>query len=254
MIPLCIGLICEGPTDVVAIKCLLGETLRRDGVEADFRELQPTPDRTRKNPEAGWGNVEAWLQERTLADRLEEHIFGGIFADDLATDNRCDILLLQIDGDNLDDQPFRTFNQNRYELELSSPSDPSERFDEIATVLSKWGMLDGGTDAERRLHLLAPAIENTETWCLAAFERQDDDIERMRKADQGVLVSAMIARIEGKDVNPAAMRVPKGVEQRITICKKLLKGNCPTRLLAQSSSFRRLHDSCVASARDAPTE
>ncbi|MFN7596494.1 MAG: hypothetical protein ACK5PT_07045, partial [Cereibacter sp.] len=133
-----------------------------------------------------------WLESNTLTSRLSAYLGKGLFASGLS-DKVCDVLIVQIDTDVLDEDDFKNFVLRRKGLAVASPRTPSDRFDEVRRVLLEFGGFNELMDAARASHVLAPAVENTETWCVSVRDPILTGIELLRKRE--ILVESRIPQV-----------------------------------------------------------
>ena len=92
-----VGIVAEGPTDVVILEEFLSERLKNTGVSAplEIRPLQPAVDATSGAFEdGGWTWVRAWC-----ANNPPEHRAVDLFQPLFEGDRPLDILIVQVDGD-----------------------------------------------------------------------------------------------------------------------------------------------------------
>ena len=80
-----------------------------------------------------------------------------------------DALLIQLDSDILGNRSFTIRVKNKYDLDVGTPNDAQERADEIRKVIESAARFDAMTEHDIKLHVIAPAVESTEAWCVAAF-------------------------------------------------------------------------------------
>jgi hypothetical protein len=132
-----IGVVCEGPTDFVAISSFLGESLRVRGLVVTFVDIQPELDASSLSSGGGWANALTWLEINALQSRLAAYLGKGLFDSGLS-DKVCDLLIVQVDTDVLDEDDFKNFVAKRKGLVVTSPISPSDRFDEVRRVLSEF--------------------------------------------------------------------------------------------------------------------
>ncbi|WP_173976881.1 hypothetical protein [Magnetospirillum sp. LM-5] len=174
-----IGIICEGPTDFVVIRAFVGASLTAEGVDAEIIDIQPEMDGKAAGAHAGWGNIEQWLLRNPPDRRVREFLRGGLFMHDLHA-KACDVMLIQMDADILDEPGFQTRMFHAHGMTVIPPAEPADRGAVVCNILARWARLDACSDADTRRHLLVPAVESTETWCLAAFRDHPDNVERLR--------------------------------------------------------------------------
>ena len=92
-----VGIVAEGPTDVVILEEFLSERLKSGGVSVplEIRPLQPAVDATSGTFEdGGWAWVRAWC-----ANNPPEHRAVDLFQPLFEGDRPLDILIVQVDGD-----------------------------------------------------------------------------------------------------------------------------------------------------------
>lgn len=209
-----VGVVCEGWTDFHAIKAFFGGALAAQGIQAAFEALAPSQDSTW--PDAGWGNVLRWLLENPSQRRVAEYFNVGLF------DNspRFDGLLIQMDADILGEIGFCAYVQGAFGHTAANPQNPAERAAAIATVLRLVAGNGNMTNADARRHVIAPAVESTETWCVAAFKAQPVAFERLR--DQALTDAFMIAleTSESRTPTPPYAHIDKQVERRKRFCER----------------------------------
>jgi hypothetical protein len=91
---LTLGLVAEGPHDIITLREILGAELSSLGIgQFQFRALQPTVDASGQYSDGGWTRVVGWAQEYS-GEALETY-FQPLFAGDPA----CDIIVVHLDGD-----------------------------------------------------------------------------------------------------------------------------------------------------------
>ena len=173
-----IGIVCEGPTDVHALVCFLHASLTSRGITPNFVRLQPIMDRT--NPtEGGWNMVMKWLQHNPPSSRTKTYFDDGLFGGGLSA-KTCDVMVFQMDADILPDSHFQDWIRRNLTRDVVNSDDPIERGKEIRTIIEIVG--EFGDLSPRHLdgHMVAPAVESTETWCIAAFRRTSSNPELLR--------------------------------------------------------------------------
>ena len=229
-----IGIVCEGETDVHAIVCFLGASLENRGVKATFVALQPEMDRT--SPSGGWGLVLKWLEKNPPRSRTKTFLGGGLFGHGLSA-KQCDLIVIQMDADNLSDDAFRNHMRNQYGVDVVDLGDPIERGNEVRSILETAGDFDELVKADRDRHVVAPAVESTETWCVAAFERQGQDPELLRSQDLCFAFMEALHRSENRPVREFA-QIDKSPNRRLRFCETHSAG--VDRLEGQCHHYREL--------------
>jgi hypothetical protein len=145
------------------------------GIEAVFIPIQPDMGRTL--PEGGWGNVEAWLKNNPPLIRVRQHFDGGMFG--IMSAQACDILLIQMDSDILDDPMFKTRMGKVYGFGIPEENDSGRRGALIVQILELWSKLDELTKVDKRRHVFAPAVE-VRGVCIAAYDVETPGTEKLR--------------------------------------------------------------------------
>lgn len=227
-----IGVVCEGQTDYIAISQFVGSSLAAVGIEADFLPIQPEMG---ASDDAGWTRVVFWLEQNPPASRFYKYFGNGLFHSSLSN-KRCDVILIQMDSDILDDECFSNF-MNKKSIAFNVPSDPVGRGAEIRRILLNFAQSDTMTDAERLRYIWAPAVEATETWCIAAFARMDVDPEILKVQDLWNEFGKCLAQSEGKLPNSQYGQPDKDQDRRRKYCEKHIGSKF---LEAQSFHFREI--------------
>lgn len=231
-----IGIICEGETDYFAIKNFLGAALLANGVDATFVDLQPIIDATQS--EGGWGNIHRWLTSNPPAARVRRYFGQGLFEDDLDA-KACDVFFVQMDCDHIADSSFVKFNLERYEYDLVERSSQIEVSDLAAEVLALWCGLIELNDGDKARHIIAPAEQSTESWCIGAFRRRDGIVDSLRDQELVVEFMNVIHESENRRSMPYTS-IDKNIERRQRYCEKHASGY--RFLLQNSPSFIRAFD------------
>ncbi|AYD01033.1 hypothetical protein [Neorhizobium sp. NCHU2750] len=237
-----IGVVCEGPTDFFAIKYFLGAVLRKEGREVDFIDLQPSMDAT--SPKAGWGNIERWLAANTPQSRSKRYFSGGIFADDLDA-KACDFIIVQMDCDHLEHEAFTVFNQEKYGINYGKLPDLDAQYNMVEKILGEWCGLSALTSADANRHVLTPAQQSTESWCIAAYSHLLTDPDLLEGQDLIDRFMTILHESEGR-LLPASgfSEVDKSIKRREKFCKKHA-ANCTT-YITRSNSFVRTVEKTIA--------
>lgn len=211
-----IGVVCEGVTDFIAIREFVGNFLEANGVEAVFSQIQPSPDNT---DDGGWTRVFFWLTENAPQSRISRYLSGGIFGADL-DEKSCDVLLIHMDTDILDDVCFQGHMRNQG-IGFTTPASAAERVEEVKRLLAVFSRLNELNDVDVKRHVFFPAAEATESWCVASFERLTYDPESLRGQDLWGAFGSCLLRSEGVTVLPAQFGSPdKQPHRRDRFCKK----------------------------------
>ncbi len=216
-----IGVICEGPTDFHAIKLFMEPALAAAEIEATIFDIHPEMDRT--GPEGGWAKVEAWLKRNPPPARVSRYFDGGMFG--TLSAKACDVLIIQMDADILDEPGFRTFMNRTYEFAVPDADDPEQRGAAIYEILTLWSAVNALTETDRRRHIFAPAVESTEAWCVAAYDRRHTEPERLRDRK---LVQAFMTVLEESENHPPKGNysiADKDVTRRERFCRRHAVGH-----------------------------
>lgn len=226
-----IGVICEGPTDYVAIESFFGAALADKNFDVTFVSLQPDMDATQSH--GGWTLVESWLSNNPPESRIHRYFGGGLFESDLDT-KQCDVFLIQIDSDILDDESFVQSVQTKFNIDASGIVGSVNRRKKIINILNSWCDLSkcSGGDIER--HIMCPAVESTEAWCIAAVTRHAD-IEGLSKTELIVPFMTAMHRSESREIPEEIIKIDKSTERRKRFCVANAAGH--GKLASQCQSF-----------------
>ena len=236
--PMRVGVVCEGPTDWHAIVCFLGTSLTARGIAPVFIDIQPETDRTNP-PEGGWGAVLNWLRNNPPESRVDAYFDRGLFGGRLSA-KRCDVMVFQMDADILSDRSFQHWVTGNLGYEVVDSGDPMQRGSEIRSIIEIAGdFVELSIRASQR-HIPAPAVESTETWCVAAFRVLCGDPEVLRGPDLCLEFMTALHRSENRPVQQFA-HIDKQPNRRRRYCEKHSAGF--ERLEAQCLHYRELVDS-----------
>ncbi|MBD8650623.1 hypothetical protein IFT66_05980 [Rhizobium sp. CFBP 13726] len=236
-----IGIVCEGPTDFYAIKYFAKTALSRRGVEADFFDLQPQMDATQAP--AGWTYIENWLRRMDPVARSKRYFGGGLFEDDLDK-SRCDLIIVQMDCDHLTADSFVNFVSHTYSLAQSSAMS-NYNFSEL--VLGSWCGLSQLTSADSQKYVLCPAEQSTESWCVAAFKREDIDPDTLSGSALVNKFMSTLHRSEGRAPTVVYAEIDKSIRRREKFCKRHAESCFPH--VEISTSFRMMIDKVASAAQ-----
>ena len=215
-----IGVVCEGPTDAHAICCFLGASLNSRGIDATFVGLQPEVDRT--CAPGGWGMVFEWLKQNPPRARTLAYFDGGLFGSGL-TAKQCDALLIQLDADNLSNESFRQRVRNSLGVAVREPTNPRDRGSAVRCIVELAGEFDELANAYRKLHVVAPSVESTETWCVGIFEQRDLDPELLQGESLCQEFMSVLHKSEKRPMQQFR-HVNKSSKRRLRFCDKHAKG------------------------------
>jgi hypothetical protein len=217
-----IGVVCEGPTDYPAIAFFFTHALQVRGIEAEFQLLYPELDQTR--PTGGWSNVLLWLQNNPPSSRIQRYFGGGLFGGALAVE-RLDAIIIHLDVDVLPDFSFINFVKSNYGYDASDSKNPADRAKQITDIISLSARIEEMTVADRNRHVPAPAVESTETWCVAAFTAQPQNLEVLRGASLTNSFMTALERSEGRVPQASYQNVDKNVQRRQRFCETHATGS-----------------------------
>lgn len=217
-----IGVICEGPTDYPAIVHFLGAALQAEGIKSSFRPLFPDMDNTR--PIGGWANVFSWLKKYPPEARIQRFFSGGLFGGDLKSE-LLDAIIIQLDADVLDDSSFKNYIEEHFNITLLKMSEPNDRADQIKVVLLSAARIREMANIDVERHILLPAVESTESWCVSAFSAQPIESNRL----SGIaLTNAFMKALEvseSKIPNETYKNCDKSSSRREKFCLKHKDGH-----------------------------
>ncbi|HHI69747.1 MAG TPA: hypothetical protein ENJ91_01995 [Rhodobacteraceae bacterium] len=233
-----IGVICEGQTDFIAIEKFLGAGLKRQDIDAVFIPIQPTPDNT---SDGGWTRVFYWLENNPPASRVAAYFGGGLFAGGISA-QKCDILIVQLDTDILGENSFESALRQKG-ITAQNPNTPVKRGQEIERILNKLCCIDNVTVVDQQKHVLAPTVEASETWCVAAFERMESNPEDLQGQALHDAFGSVLARSEGREVKMPYGKPNKQIQRRKVFCQKHANSRF---IQSQSHHFNQLLERVVA--------
>jgi hypothetical protein len=211
-----IGVVCEGPTDYPAITHFYSHALQERNITAQFQPLYPELDRTR--PQGGWANVLMWLRNNPPATRINRYFGGGLFGGALATEP-FDAIIIHLDADILPNDSFKKFVKENYAFEVLDTNDPTVRAKQISDLISISARLVEMSNSDAAKHVAAPAVESTETWCVAAFSMPPQNFEEIRGRN---LVNAFMRALEKSEGRTPLIdyeNIDKSHHRRIRFCK-----------------------------------
>lgn len=211
-----IGVVCEGPTDYPAIVQFFRHALLQRNITAEFRSLFPDMDKTR--PTGGWANVLLWLQNNPPNSRIQRYFGGGLFGGALAVE-QLDAILIHLDADILPSASFINFVQENYNFNVVDVDDPVGRGTQIIKIINLAARFDDMTNADRARHVPAPAVESTETWCVAAFTVPPAEFELLRGAQLTHSFMTALERSEGREPQDIYENIDKNLLRRRRFCE-----------------------------------
>ena len=228
-----VGIVCEGPTDRHAIASYVGQSLSNQGIsDVEFRDLTAYVDNTA--PSTGWAMVIRWLsQNPMIRTRYLRQLFAGSVNAPLV-----DALVIHLDVDNLSISSFRAHIYNRFQTTVQNPSGPQRRGSELRRVVEHVGKFSLLEKYDRDRHVLAVAVESTETWCVAAFRNQKTDPEQLTASSLRQAFMSALHKFEGRPTNTQFRKVSKDVRRRSKFCRFTAKH--ADRIEMQCSHYKKL--------------
>jgi hypothetical protein len=217
-----IGVVCEGPTDYPAIVQFFHHALLERSIEAKFCSLFPDMDKSR--PTAGWANVLLWLQNNPPSSRIQRYFGGGLFGGALAAE-QLDAILIHLDADILPDDSFINFVKNKYDFSVVDADDPVDRGSQITNIIDIAAGNDSMTNVDRAKHVAAPAVESTESWCVAAFTVPPTEFEKLRGAQLTHSFMTALERSEGREPQDIYKNIDKNLRRRERFCETHAAGS-----------------------------
>lgn len=156
-------------------------------------------------------------------------------------------MLFQLDSDILGEHSFSKYNLTNYKHTVKAPIEPAQRSQEIRTILSLAAQIAEMTVADVNRHVFAPAVESTETWCIAAFSAQANDFESL--TGQNLIDEFMSALeiTEGKAAAPPYAAINKAIKRREPFCNSLAGSS--QRIVASCESFRQAQNQLQSIAK-----
>ncbi len=186
-----VGIVAEGPTDVVLLEEYLSEWLKILGISIplEIRPLQPAVDATSGNFEdGGWTWVKAWCRNNP-SERRTIDLFQPLFEGD----RPLDVLLVQLDGDVVD-KYANPYPHISVPLNLDAPA----RGRIVEAVLEEWlwgGSQRRGHDPDASKHCLVATIQTSETWVVAGLDQSVQDPEELDSEAEMVRIAPRGLRI-----------------------------------------------------------
>jgi hypothetical protein len=230
-----IGVVCEGPTDFHAIEHFFKHALEGKNVTADFRALFPEMDKTR--PDGGWANVLLWLKNNPANSRVKKYFGSGLFAGTLSTEP-LDAIIIHLDTDILPNISFRNYVKQNYAYDVADADSPLSKAIQIKKVINLAAQFDVMTDADKTRHVPAPAVESTETWCVAAFTNTVINFEWLAGIQLTNSFMTALERSEGREPQANYADINKDRERRRRFCEKHKTGS--TRIVDGCSQFAEI--------------
>ena len=234
-----VGIVCEGPTDLYAIVYFLGASLTSRGIMPVFVRLQPEADRT--SP-AGWPQVAQWLKNNPPPSRTKTYFDGGLFDEELSA-KQCDVIVFHIDADILSHESFINWTEKNLKYSNIDDNNPIQRGNEVRSIIGMMADFDSLSEVDLERHFPAPAVESTETWCVACVRMLASDPERLRGSDLCDEFMTALHQSEGRPTQVFS-QINKSTGRRRRFCEKQSAGY--SRIERQCHHYRelvqRLHD------------
>jgi hypothetical protein len=175
-----IGVVCEGPTDFVALNSFLTRSLQNRGKNVTLVDVQPELDASSVSSGGGWPNALLWILRNPLPARKTSYLGVGLFGENLSA-KKCDLLLIFLDSDVLDDRSFADYVRRHVSCSVNNPIDPDKRFEEVQSILLSFCGFGSVLEAIDAKHLLGAAVESSEAWCVAVRDPKVSNVETLNK-------------------------------------------------------------------------
>lgn len=227
-----IGVVCEGPTDFYAIKSYFGNCLSQAGKDVHFVDLHPEVDKTRT--EGGWTRIQHWLEQLSPSDRYDRYVSKGLFAGSMNS-KQCDCFLIQADTDIIPEEGFQRTVKASSGIDVPSLAAKKTHPEILLQILESWAGMSSSAPGERNVHVFCPAVESTETWCLAAFKNWPSNPEDF--SGQTLIDNFMesLERQEGRQPSPPYSSISKDVSRRKKFCESTKQNS--SRLRSQCAQY-----------------
>lgn len=235
-----IGVVCEGPTDYPAITHFFEHALQERDISAEFQLLYPELDQTR--PTGGWANVLLWLKNNPPNSRLQRYFGGGLFGGALSAE-RLDAIIIHLDADVLPSSSFVNFVKQNYDYDVLDADDPADRAKQITEIINISAQVNDLTNADKAKHIPLPAVESTETWCVAAFTALSQNFETLRGTDLTVSFMKVLERSEGREPQEHYENINKDMQRRKRFCAVHAQGS--SRIVNGCQQFSNALDNLV---------
>ncbi|WP_422021210.1 hypothetical protein [Pyruvatibacter mobilis] len=201
----------------MAISTFFAVALEGEGIDIDFVAVQPPGDKT--NGDGGWGNVLLWIKKNPLRTREKRYFGSGLFGGGLS-EEQFDALLFHLDADVLGEESFVNYVKSElgYSVLQPSPDQPSEKAAEIRRVLGVACEFDSMTTTDQNKHVPAPAVETTETWCIASVEKKAGLYEELTGVELTNKFMQVLEKSEGRGGAGEYSKINKSVRRRKRFC------------------------------------
>lgn len=213
-----IGIVCEGATDYITISKFLTASLKKREIDVDFIDLHPGLDKTSEK-NCGWSNALLWLERNPLKYRKNSILGSGLFSSSLAH-KKCDVILIQIDCDCVQNDDFKNFIRKRG-IEIENSDNFREKVQVIIGVVKAISGLEGH-DVDEECHILSAAAHNAESWCIGALVQVEDKfVEEIELEETNEILLSEISKIK-VSADIAEERRLKDRSLRMIVCDLLI--------------------------------
>ena len=210
-----VGVVCEGPTDFIAIKAFFCHSLAHHKIAAEFVAIQPEKDKS--SPKGGWSNVLHWLIRNPPEARIQEFFKGGLFAGENAQPP-FDCLLIHLDTDILGDKSFENFIAKNFGYHTKTPKGPVDRAREISDILKLAWRDQNMTKVDKERHVPAVSVESTENWCVAAYSAKPCNFELLSGQDLVDQFMSVLEEFERRQPKTSYAKISKNIKRREDFC------------------------------------
>lgn len=207
-----------------------------------FVSIQPEMDRT--NPSGGWLSVLRWLRGNPPKSRIPTYLHEGLFDDGLSA-KRCDVLVFQMDADILSHESFQNWARKSLRYDVADSADPTQRGSEIRSIIETAGDFGSLSRRDSERHVTAPAVESTETWCIASFRTRRRNPEHLTGQELCHEFMTALLESEGRPVQ-SFTQIDKSPSRRRRFCERHSGGF--QRVEKQCRHYRALVESVVRQA------
>ena len=180
---LVVGIVAEGPTDIVVIAEYLSEWLagHHDAATLEVLPVQPEQDATSGRFGAGgWTWVRTWCDNNRTAVRARSWflpLFEGA--------RPLDVLIVQLDGDRIAE-----YAAAYPDIVVPSSADATVRGSIVEAVLERWlwgGSSERSADPNQGRHCLVAAVRATEAWLVAGLDPSIAEPEEIEEPEQELM-------------------------------------------------------------------
>ena len=180
---LVVGVVAEGPTDVVVLAEYLETWLQRidDSITLEIRPLQPEIDATSgRFGNGGWTWVKTWCERNPPEDRTVGY-FAPFFEDELPVD----VLLVQLDAD-----VIGKYAVPYADITVPPNPDAAARGTIVELILERWLWNSAErhhADPHQGRHCLVPTVRALETWIVAGLDPSIPDPEEVEDPERELM-------------------------------------------------------------------